>query len=92
MCLGCAAITLMPELFGKVVPTAQSFAQNEYCGIFHFRFWIYGFWYDVVIDDFLPVWDYNNKLAFCSNKEEPNEFWAALLEKVSTNSVEINKR
>lgn len=79
---GCAAITFMPELFGKVVPLAQTFNSKDYCGIFHFRFWIYGFWYDVVVDDLLPVWDHNNKLVFCSNKEEPNEFWAALLEKV----------
>ncbi len=34
----------------------------------------------MVIDDRLPV-RYNNKLLFCSNREEPNEFWAALLEK-----------
>lgn len=73
----------MPELFGKVVPKSQSFSDKDYCGIFHFRFWIYGFWHDVVVDDYLPVWDHNNQLLFCSNKEEPNEFWAALLEKVT---------
>ena len=77
---GCAAIALMPELFNKVVPLVQSFDEN-YTGIFHFRFWIYGKWSDVVIDDYLPVWG-DNSLVFCSNKEEPNEFWAALLEKV----------
>jgi hypothetical protein len=36
--------------------------------------------HDVVVDDWLPVWD-DRRLVFCSNKEEPNEFWAALLEK-----------
>ncbi len=35
---------------------------------------------EVVIDDRLPVYP-SNKLIFCSNREQPNEFWAALLEK-----------
>lgn len=28
----------------------------------------------------MPAWE-DNRLAFCSNRQEPNEFWAALLEK-----------
>jgi hypothetical protein len=79
---GCAAITFLPELFNKVVPMNQSFEPKEYTGMFHFRFWIHGVWYDVVIDDYLPVWS-DKRLVFCHNKEEPNEFWSALLEKVS---------
>jgi hypothetical protein len=76
---GCAGIALVPDLFNNVVPSGQSF-DNNYAGIFHFRFWYYGDWVDVVIDDRLPV-SANNKLLFCSNKQEPDEFWAALLEK-----------
>ena len=34
----------------------------------------------MVIDDRLPV-KADNKLLFCSNKQEPSEFWGALLEK-----------
>ena len=49
-------------------------------GAFHFRFWIYGSWKDVVIDDYLPV-NAKRKLLFLHNEEAPNEFWAALLEK-----------
>ena len=41
---GCAAVTFMPELFDKVVPKNQELDTNDYAGIFHFRFWIYGFW------------------------------------------------
>ena len=41
---------------------------------------VQGIWKDVVIDDYLPVGP-DNKLIFCKNKENPNEFWCALLEK-----------
>ena len=35
----------------------------------------------MVVDDRLPVYGDDNKLIFCSNRQEPNEFWSALLEK-----------
>lgn len=63
-----------------MVPKDQVVQGPNYVGIFRFQFWNYGQWVEVVIDDRLPV-DWNNKLLFCSNKQEPNEFWAALLEK-----------
>ena len=36
------------KLFAKVVPHDQSFTDN-YTGMFHFRFYQYGEWVDVVI-------------------------------------------
>jgi calpain len=48
-------------------------------GIFRFRFWRYGKWVDVIIDDRLPT--VNGYLVFARNLEEPNEFWAPFMEK-----------
>ena len=46
----------------------------------NFRFWNFGQWVDVVIDDKLPVNEYN-QLIYCHNRKEPNEFFGPLLEK-----------
>lgn len=53
-------------------------AKTEHPGIFHFRFWRYGVWVDVVIDDYLPT--RHGKLIYLRSPQK-NEFWTALLEK-----------
>uniref|UniRef100_A0A3Q0R274 Calpain catalytic domain-containing protein n=1 Tax=Amphilophus citrinellus TaxID=61819 RepID=A0A3Q0R274_AMPCI len=71
------ALTFQKHIFQQVVPLDQTL-KEDYCGIFHFRFWRFGRWVDVVIDDKLPT--INRSLIFVHSKD-PNEFWPALLEK-----------
>uniref|UniRef100_A0A8C9RWB1 Calpain catalytic domain-containing protein n=1 Tax=Scleropages formosus TaxID=113540 RepID=A0A8C9RWB1_SCLFO len=71
------AMTFQKRILEQVLPTDQGFG-NDYAGIFHFRFWRFGKWVDVVVDDKLPT--INNTFIFVHPKTA-GEFWAALLEK-----------
>ena len=75
-----ASVLNVPEYFKRNIPENQTFDKGKYAGIFHFRFWFYGQWIDVVVDDKLPV-NKNNQLIFCKNLVDKNEMFGPLLEK-----------
>ena len=74
-----------PVYAERVIPSDQSFEKDEYTGMFHFRFWQFGEWIDVVVDDYLPcalnTETKQYELIYCSNKTDKNEFFGPLLEK-----------
>ncbi|XP_055997452.1 calpain-9-like [Ostrea edulis] len=70
-------LSLAPQLVKRCIPENQGFGKN-YAGVFHFRFWRYGEWIDVVIDDRLPT--INGELIYLRSSDA-QEFWPALFEK-----------
>ncbi|XP_029448878.1 calpain-13-like isoform X2 [Rhinatrema bivittatum] len=71
------ALTTQRRFLENVLPGNQGFTQS-YSGIFHFRFWQFGEWVDVVVDDRLP---FLNGKYLSVQPRSCNEFWPSLLEK-----------
>ena len=74
-------LPMYPKLFKKVVPPSDQGTPQNFDGgncAFQFRFWHYGEWETVVVDDFLPT--FNGQLK-CVRSGNPYEFWSALVEK-----------
>ncbi|XP_077326682.1 calpain-5-like [Lithobates pipiens] len=73
-----------PSIWKKVIPSPKeqewpSPGGAPHCGIFRFRFWRFGRWVEVVIDDRLPT--SGGELIFCRPGRKSDAFWCSLLEK-----------
>uniref|UniRef100_A0A915IXH5 Calpain catalytic domain-containing protein n=1 Tax=Romanomermis culicivorax TaxID=13658 RepID=A0A915IXH5_ROMCU len=76
--LACSVIIQKEELIKQIFPNDQSLYGEKYTGLINCRFWRFGTWIDVFIDDRLPC--FNNALKTCRSSVI-NEFWPALCEK-----------
>ncbi|XP_075448777.1 calpain-5 [Ascaphus truei] len=79
----CSSLASREPLWQKVIPNWKEQEWNTekpetYAGIFHFNFWRFGEWVDIVIDDRLPT--IHNELIYCHSNAK-NEMWCALVEK-----------
>lgn len=73
-----SAIAEKPELISKIITSDNTFGTPYYDGKFHCRFWQFGKWVDVHIDDLLPT--VNDEILF-AHSSDPDEFWVSLVEK-----------
>ena len=74
-------VSMNPHLLAHIIPIDNAEETNKRLGVYHFRLWNMGDWYDVVVDDVLPVYDGGVSLAFARNSTHLNELWVPLLEK-----------
>ncbi|XP_071096682.1 calpain-2 catalytic subunit-like [Haliotis cracherodii] len=73
-----SAIAEKPQLMAKIIPEDNTFGTSRYDGKFHCKFWQFGQWVDVYIDDLLPTVE--GKILF-AHSSDPDEFWVSLVEK-----------
>ncbi|GFY57902.1 calpain-A [Trichonephila inaurata madagascariensis] len=74
----CAAVAQRPDLMRRVIAPYQPLYGMGYRGIIRFRFWRFGKWINVYVDDLLPTREGELLFSRCSDRRE---FWVALLEK-----------
>ena len=87
----CSVLAGSKEMWEGVVPDHKDQEYKEggevHPGVFRFRFWRFGKWVEVVVDDFLPCVvdgsgpdDETVELLF-THSSSKGEFWGSLLEK-----------
>ncbi|XP_062574452.1 calpain-A-like [Saccostrea cucullata] len=70
-----------PQLLRRIIPDdSYPVGTPRYDGVFHCRFWRFGRWDDVFIDDYLPV-IFGDQIYSAHSETDPNEMWVSLLEK-----------
>lgn len=62
----------------QIVPVDQPLSGDGYKGSLRFKFWRFGKWEDVYIDDLLPTVEGKLIYGRCT---DPCEFWVAFVEK-----------
>ena len=75
-----SSLAMRSDLLDQVIFPDQSFRHPNYDGKFWFKFYHFGEWHEIFIDDHLPCDIRNGKLMFVSSSAA-NEFWSPLLEK-----------
>jgi len=70
--------TVIRSLALQIIPDEYAFNTAGYTGKFRCRFWQFGDWVDVYVDDRLPTVD--NQVLF-AHSSAPEEFWVSLVEK-----------
>lgn len=83
----CSVLAGNRDLWSKVIPDWESQVcdpeTDGYSGVFRFRFWKFGKWVEVLVDDLVPTEKVNSgefRPVF-SHSSQKTEFWGALLEK-----------
>ncbi|XP_039756157.1 calpain-2 catalytic subunit-like [Pararge aegeria] len=76
LCCAAAALALTPRLLERAAPP-HSF-RTGYTGRFRFRFWVFGEWREVAVDDRLPA---RGARLLASRGALPDDFTLPLLEK-----------
>jgi hypothetical protein len=75
-----SAIARFPQLYSRVISMDTVLWGRDYVGVVCVRFWLYGEWVEVYVDDRLPTNRANKSLIFgrCRTKRT---FWVPLIEK-----------
>ena len=74
-----SSLAMRKDLLDQVVFPDQTFGPN-YDGSFRFKFYHFGEWHEIIIDDYLPCNIWGGNLMFVKSSSK-NEFWSPLLEK-----------
>ncbi|KAL3315336.1 hypothetical protein Ciccas_006033 [Cichlidogyrus casuarinus] len=75
-----SSIATYETLFNQLCPPGQYIQSPDYVGMFRFRFWSFGQWKEVLVDDRLPVIAGTNQMVFMHSPTN-GEMWSSLMEK-----------